>query len=208
MPHSDTKHVKKGPMTRFVAFTGERGCGKSTAAEFVADSFDYFEMKFAEPLKDMLAALYASCGLSEIEIEEKLEGRLKEVPCEWLCGRTPRYAMQTLGTEWRDLIAIDLWTSLFALRVAATHRNIESGLCRGLVCSDYRFPHEGAMLRQLGFTCFRIERDRAFYSDSAAAAHPSEKHYAALPVDGVIHNNGTLDEFHAAIRAALKGDTA
>ena len=32
--------------------------------------------------------------------EAHIEGALKEVPCELLGGKTPRYAMQTLGTEW------------------------------------------------------------------------------------------------------------
>ncbi len=60
--------------------------------------------------------------------EDKIEGSLKAKPCSLLAGKTPRHAMQTLGTEWgRNCIGdgfwINLWregSSISLLRLAAS----------------------------------------------------------------------------------------
>lgn len=129
-----------------VAFTGPMGAGKSTAARLMCERLGYAPTKFAGPLKDMMRAFYATAGLEPVEAERRIEGDLKEAPDDLLEGRTPRHAMQTLGTEWgRELIAPTLWISAWsrgaAVRIAAGER---------LVVDDARFENEAAAVRSLG----------------------------------------------------------
>lgn len=159
-----------------VAFTGLAGSGKSTAAGRLVNDHGYQRVRFAGPLKDMLRAL----GLTEAEIE----GDRKEMPCELLCGQTPRRAMQTIGTEWgRDLIGDDLWIRAWR----ASLDRVPAGV--PVVVDDCRFPNEAKAVRDAGGLLIRIDRPGA---GAGAAGHVSEMH--ALPVDVLISNYGSVGE--------------
>lgn len=146
-------------MPRLIGFTGFAGSGKSTAAAYLRDSHGYELVKFADGLKDMLRAL----GASEAEIE----GDLKEKPSALFCGQTPRYVMQTLGTEWgRDLIHPGFWTHLWKLKVS---KLLSLGRC--VVCDDVRFPNEYETFHDLQGELWFV--DRGFDSTST---HESEQH--------------------------------
>lgn len=154
-----------------IAFTGLAGAGKSTAAAHLVKHRGFTRVRFAGPLKAMMAAL----GCTEAEID----GALKETPCELLGGRTPRHAMQTLGTEWgRDLIAPDLWIRAFNAALPATGN---------VVVDDCRFPNEAAAVTAAGGILVRIERPGA---GTTGYQHSSETH--ALPAAVTLHN--TLSE--------------
>jgi hypothetical protein len=181
-----------------IAFTGERESGKSTATSMLVEQ-GFKDAKFADPLKNMLRAFYATCGVDSATTEEKLEGSLKEVPCEWLQGQTPRYAMQTLGTEWRNLIGTDLWSDILVKRA----RRGDFG--DRIAISDYRFPeHEGAALASLGGEAYRISRPNR--KTDEAASHVSETAMSRIPVKATIENVGTLDDLRAKVRALISKD--
>lgn len=127
-----------------IALTGLAGSGKSTASKYLVEKHGYQLVKFAGPLKDMLRAI----GLSEAQIE----GELKEEPCEWLQGKTPRQAMQTLGCEWgRDCIGPSFWIELWVRRV-----NLIIAEGGRVVVDDCRFPNEADEVRKLGGVVWRI----------------------------------------------------
>ena len=187
-------------MATVYAFAGKRGSGKSTASQALID-MGFVDLKFADPLKNMLRAMYATCGVDEKTIERKIEGDLKEVPCEWLRGKTPRYAMQTLGTEWREMIATDLWSEMFVNRV-------ESGRYGDkIVCSDFRFPgHEEDALERLNAYTYRIERPGG--ADDEASKHPSESQMDKLRVRGVFRNNTTVEDLQEFVRDLVEANEA
>lgn len=58
-----------------IAFTGQKFCGKDTAAS----AFDVPNLKFAAPIKDMVRALLIECSFVE-DVERHIEGDLKEIP--------------------------------------------------------------------------------------------------------------------------------
>lgn len=148
---------------RIIALAGPIGAGKSTAASHLEDRHGFARLRFAAPLKSMMRAFYASAGLSPGEIEARIEGELKEAPDPVLLGRSPRHAMQTLGTEWgRDLIAADLWTNAWSC-AAARHRLV--------VAEDCRFANEAAAVRALGGIVIGIDCP---WRPRPAAAHASE----------------------------------
>lgn len=188
-------------MTKEVyAFTGKRGSGKSTAVSALTE-MGYKDAKFADPLKNMLRAFYETCGFDLKTIERKIEGDLKEVPCEWLMGKTPRFAQQTLGTEWRDMINVNLWANILEARID------RGDFGDKIAISDYRFPeHEGDTLKRLGAVVYRIERSDQ--KDDEYSAHASEASIKDTKVSGVILNDGTIEDLKTVIRELVRVNEA
>lgn len=167
-----------------IGFTGRKGSGKDTAAQvFMARGF--YLLKFASPLKEMLAQLMFQQGADEDLVHASLEGELKETPSPYLAGRTPRHAMQTLGTEWgRELMGERFWVNAF-MNSAQLYKNV--------VVSDVRFPNEVEAIHNLGGQVFRIIRPSL---GNMGDNHPSETLIDNLDVDGELINNAvSVTEF-------------
>lgn len=170
-----------------IAFTGYAGAGKSTAANILIEN-GWARGKFAAPLKNMLRSLLRDQGASADLIERMIEGRLKEQPTHYLNGRTPRHAMQTLGTEWgRTCIDEDLW-------VDAAMRSVSGPT----VFDDCRFPNEAAAIREAGGTIIEIQRPGVL----AINGHVSE---VLVEPDWVIYNQGNLETLKWAVINAAQG---
>lgn len=177
-----------------IGITGAKGAGKDTLAEsFIGVGFN--NMKMAAPLKDMLRTMYDCAGYGRTLIEAKIEGDQKEVPCQLLGGQTPRHAMQTLGTEWRDMIDPYLWSRIWRDRVADM-------LLEGIpvVCTDVRFMHEASVVRQLGGYLIRIERPGTDEGD----LHVSEQEMRKIEVNKTIINDGGKLRLHNEAMKYLK----
>jgi len=169
-----------------VAFTGLAGSGKSTASEYLVDRYGYTRVRFAGPLKAAMAAL----GFSQ----EEIDGSLKETPHELLGGKTPRHAMQTLGTEWgRNCIVDDFWIRLW-------RRQVDEVLASGgrVVVDDCRFQNEAVAIRKLGGDIFKIQG-----RGGIAGSHSSEKGIGQI-VDDVLDNTGSVEELHQMVEEALR----
>lgn len=179
-PLSFTVSVKP---RRLVAFTGLAGSGKSTAAMHLVKRHGWQRVRFASPLKAMMAAL----GLSY----EEIEGHLKEKRCDLLCGRTPRFAMQTIGTEWgRMTIGDDLWIRAFERALPNEGR---------VVVDDCRYENEAEAVQAAGGVIIRIVRPGA---GSGAAGHSSEG--VELPWAVTVQNDCSLEEFLERIDTTVR----
>ena len=164
-------------LERLVAFTGQAGSGKTTAANFLVDLHRFNRVRFAGPLKNMMRTL----GLSEREID----GDLKELPCELLGGKAPRWAMQSIGTEWgRNCIDVNLW-------IRAWQRQVQD-VGGKIVVDDCRYPNEADIVRTHGGTVIHIIRP-GHEGSSSGAGHSSEK-FEFKP-DLVLINDGTRERF-------------
>ena len=160
-----------------IGICGLKGSGKSEVAKRLEIALSARRVRFASPLKDMLRVL----GLSEDEIE----GRLKEAPCDKLCGKTPRHAMLTLGTEWgREMIGPNFWMD-------AWQRNALSHLAAGsnVITEDLRFPNELDALINAGGIVLRVTRPGV-----KAGEHESEQHAKRFSAHVECYNDGTLDQ--------------
>ena len=141
------------------------GSGKSTLAEAMA-GHGWRVVKFAAPLKAMVAALLREAGEGDDVIARALEGDLKAQPLEALAGRTARYTMQTLGTEWgRGAMASDIWVRLAIMRA---NRLRAAGVA--VIVDDMRFENEAQAIRDAGGKLVRITRPDA----ARLAGHASE----------------------------------
>lgn len=177
---------------KLIGLIGRKGSGKDTAALTLL-SQGYRNVKFAGALKDMLRCLLAYQGTDQETIERMVEGDLKETPTPLLGGREPRYAMQTLGTEWgRYLIASDLWVRT-AIRRASGHHT---------VITDVRFPNEVDAVHEAGGVCFGVTAD---WIAATPGEHESEalidELIASLPEkQRIINVKGEVGNEAAAIR--------
>lgn len=176
-----------------IGFAGLIGAGKTTAALHLVARHGFERVRFAGPLRAMLRAL----GLTARE----LEGDLKERPSRLLGGKTPRWALQSLGTEWgRDCIDPDLWVRAWAAAIEGKPR---------VVVDDVRFANEVAAIRHLGGRVARIVRPRlaAILTDRHAMANAAHPHISerSLPrCDLDVANDGSLEAFVAAVDCVLE----
>jgi hypothetical protein len=168
-------------MTQLVlGLAGPKGSGKTTLARSLKKNHGFFRCSFAAPIKTILGDLLYRQGVSRTKIERMLYGDKKETHSEFLSGRTPRYALQTLGTEWgRNLMGEDFWTEIWLNNIKKYSQE------RNIVADDLRFPSEAKTIRKLGGKLGRILRWEAPLIDS----HPSETEFQKIEFDFVIPNH-------------------
>lgn len=175
-----------------VGFIGHKGSGKDTAAAALPGAAN---IKMADPLKEMLRALYRFADLDEETIERKIEGDLKEEPCPILLGKTPRFAMQRLGTEWRNFFGKELWSNLWLERVG------RMSILDTIFCTDVRFHHEANAIRGLGGLLVHVDRPGL----EVDLSHQSEREMLEIAADIIILNDGTVDQLHERVRDVCEG---
>lgn len=176
-----------------IAFTGKKGHGKDTAAQVLIER-GFTQVRFASPLKEMLRTLLRYQGLDEETIHRMIEGDLKEQPCEYLRGQSPRHAMVTLGTEWgRDLIGGDLWCETFAYAIEAFDN---------VVCTDLRFLNEEEVIRRYEGVIIRIVNP--WVSTDPGDNHSSETEQDYICPDVTIVNDQDIETLHRRVLKYLK----
>lgn len=182
----------------FIVSSPAMGCGKSTVAKYLAATHRCVLEKMAGPLKAMLRCLlYHHPEVKFKDVDRMIEGDLKEQPCDALMGKTPRWAMQTLGTEWgRNQIGEDLWVRLAVAR-------IQDHLCNGqsVVVDDVRFPNEVSALKMLPFrsTLCRVVRP----GTKVTSEHSSEGALSGM-TEWYIDNSGSFAYLQAEVDAMVR----
>jgi hypothetical protein len=146
------------------------------------------------------------------------------------CYLTSRYALQKLGTEWGRDCYVDTWVSL-ALQTAKKllvkplqcRYTPQDGLCydtlrfgsvalagepKGAVIPDCRFQSEFRRVKEEGGIVLRVKRYVTEFTSKLDDSHVSERDILAWgdeKFDHVIKNNGTVEELHSKVLAALLG---
>lgn len=137
---------------------------------------------------------------------------------------TPRFALQTLGTEWGRTCYPNIWIET-GIRVAKTLLSDHAmayapavGLYtktpwkpedrnKGVVFSDLRFKNEFDAMKKAGAKLFRIFRPGEDGTKLAGVKlHPSEEEQRSIPdseFDVIIQNDGTLVEYLQKIDIAM-----
>jgi hypothetical protein len=117
----------------------------------------------------------------------------KEIETELLCNKTPRFAMQTLGTEWgRKIMGDNIWVNLWSTKVSEL-----TSMNQGVVADDVRFLNEAKIIRDMGGVVVRMERP-----SSTKTNHESEDQN--FDADLVIENNDTIEKIINSIPKILQ----
>jgi hypothetical protein len=169
-----------------IGITGAARSGKDTVADFILAEQGGYRYGFADPIRDMLAAI-------GIDMSDPFWQAHKEEPIQVL-GVSPRRMMQTLGTEWgREMVHPNLWVIL------ASNKLMKLGA--GMIISDVRFENEALWVRDLGGVIIHVQRDNA----SKVEPHASESGITFEEGDILLTNNGTLDELQQAVKEIIHG---
>lgn len=169
------------PRPPVIGLAGRARVGKDTAASFLLAAIGGYRYSFADPMRGMLLQL----GI-DMNDPYWIERKEDIIPA---LGRSPRYLMQTLGTEWgRNLVHPQLWLLL------AQQRLLQNG--PGMIVTDVRFENEADWVRSQGGRVVHILRDDA----TKVEEHASEAGVAVADDDLIIHNNGNLEEFQDRLR--------
>ena len=206
-----------------VGLLGNARVGKDTFAEHLVKQYGYVRIGLADPLKRFCKEVFDFS-------DEQLYGNERDLPdTRYLRIKihppvdevvadvnylTPRYALQTLGTEWGRNCYNDIWIET-GIRTAK--RLLEGGCTYapsgGLVCSldkgypppngvvfaDLRFKNEFEAVRLAGGVLVRIYRPEQDGTNLAGVKlHPSEEEQRSIPdaaFDYIINNDGTLEDY-------------
>lgn len=182
---------------RVIGLSGPAGAGKSTVARALRKvAAPVIVEAFAAPLKAMLTAFYEEAEGYDFDVDARLGGELKGEPCELLCGATPRWAMQSLGTEWgRELIGPEIWVGHWRRRLQHVIDDPDWNL---IVADDVRFEDEATAVRALGGIVVEVERPGV----GRGSAHLSE---AGVAADRVLLNDGTPEAAAARLLEIIGG---
>jgi hypothetical protein len=180
--------------SKLIAFCGLAGSGKSTAADHLVVRHHFRRVRFAAPIKRMVRCLLVEAGCGLVEAVEMVDGTLKEKPNALIGGKSPRYLMQTLGTEWgRELIARDIWRKILLSKVERCVCDAQS-----VVVDDLRFENEAVALKEAGFTIISVKRPGI----AAVEAHVSEQQ--PITFDRVLLNNGPVEKLQSELDALIQ----
>jgi hypothetical protein len=206
-------------LIRLIGLTGHAGVGKDAVANFMGGK----RFSFAEPLKRFVQEVFAFSddqvwGASQHRnAPDKRYTRADGQPL------TPRYALQTLGTEWGRDCYPDVWAELGVRRArewlerGPTDAHIarpcprppDQAVCTcpaGAVLTDCRFINEARAIRQAGGEVWRVVRPGHVLPPDVAS-HPSETEQDTPAmvelVDRIIMNDGSLDELQVAVEAEV-----
>lgn len=163
-----------------IGITGAARAGKDTLGSGLALHAGFVRLSFAQPIRAFVADLL---GLTVPELEP-----IKEVSQSVLGGKTPRFAMQTLGTEWgRCMMDSDLW-----VRAAITKAAYWRDQGRPVAITDVRFPNEAEAIRDAGGDVIKITRP-GYGLSGQASVHVSEQGIPKSLVSVELVNNADRD---------------
>jgi len=204
-----------------IGVCGFIGSGKDTIADYLVGFHGYRRDSFAGTLKDAVAAVF---GWDR----ELLEGRTPEARAwreqvdAWWAKRlnmpnlTPRWVLQYWGTEvCRKAFHDDIWIASLENKIRNSRDHV--------VISDCRFPNEIEAIKKAGGKIYWVQRGELpeWYNDALSAnqgsnlglnamkmkkIHASEWAWIGCEFDGVLDNNGTIDELYNRSERLVVGD--
>lgn len=165
------------PQPLLLGLIGNAGAGKDTVAAFLEDEHAFERIGFADPVLDMVLALFNAAG---IDGAWAVERSLKELPTPVLNTSYRRLA-QSLGTQWgRELIGPELWVTIAAHRLQQARQHQLA-----VVISDVRFQNEAAWIRRAGGVLVKVQRQGL----QPVAAHVSETELLGITPDYTLDND-------------------
>lgn len=176
-----------------LGFSGDIGCGKSTAVNYLTVKYGFTEYMFAKPLKDVAMTL----GFEHHQVYGTQEQKL-EINKFW--GISGREFLQKFGSEvCRDYVPkilpnmnfnnCTMWVRLF-------EKYYQDNIDKHTAVSDVRFEDESKKIKELGGLIIRINRSNNKNTPAEHIVHKSELQASKIFPDIVIDNNGSLDELY------------
>ena len=144
-------------MNKLIALTGLKGSGKDTTADYIIKNYDNWEKEsFAGTLKDAVSAIFG-WDRKMLAGETVGDRNEREQVDEYWSKKlgydvTPRNMLQRFGTDViRCHLHKNIWVDSLERKIVNSSKNI--------IITDCRFKNELDMIREIGGTVIRIERN-------------------------------------------------
>lgn len=171
-----------------VGITGSARSGKGETAKYLQKYHAFHEDSFAGPIRYFFIDLLKLKGMEELDAI-----KTTEEPLDILGGKTLRYAMQTMGTEWgRGMLSDSLWIDTCLHRSSNYDR---------VVISDVRFDNEAEAVKKAGGYIIKTTRPGV---EIQGSSHASEAGISEELVDFFIDNDACLDSLYRQIENIMK----
>lgn len=201
------------------------GSGKDTIAEQLVSKHGFVSVALADPMKRFCMEVF---GFTDEQLWGPSEKR-NEPDSRYLRPSntdiflTPRYALQTLGTEWARFLHQDVWVD-YALemargllenrycydqvkgRVTVGGTNISERRAKGVVIPDLRFRNEFERIKEAGGKVWRVKRTVESLSEQLGEGHLSERELLDTPdeeFDAILPNEGDIHYLHMLTDAVM-----
>lgn len=156
-----------------IAFTGQPGAGKSTAAQIIQNELGQRAriISFADPVYKILEAVYTGYEI-DFELHRQKKIIIKNALPD-MYGNSPRDLLRAIGDFGRTKIHPDVWVDI-AMREIDIYR--DNGV---VIIDDLRFPNELYRLMDRGAKVYEIVRPgiakSEHFSDNALKSHFFDK---------------------------------
>ena len=144
-------------MNKLIALTGLKGSGKDTTADYIIKNYHNWEKdSFAGTLKDAVSAIFG-WDRKMLAGETPSDREIREQVDEYWSKKlgydvTPRNMLQRFGTDiLRCNLHKSIWVDSLERKIINSDKNI--------IITDCRFKNEIDMIRNIGGTVIRIERN-------------------------------------------------
>lgn len=178
-----------------IGLSGYAQTGKDTIAKHLVENYGFKRIAFADPIREALYKLDPIISdivdLPHVGIANAVDN----IGWELLKQSSPqvRRLLQRMGTEvGRNMFGTDFW-------VYQAFKDVSSQ--SQVVFTDVRFPNEFHHIKSHFGKVFRVEKPGI----SAVNAHVSEMALDNYNFDGVILNNGSIEELNVQIDSIMKG---
>jgi len=184
-----------------IGLSGFARSGKDEFAKVAVEEFGFKRIAFADKLREFLYALNPivmgewdkNVGMAYARVSQVIDYFGWDGYKESDYGPEIRTLLQRLGTEaGRQTLWDTIWIDA---ALGECHLDVN------YVVSDARFLNEFEAITRRRGTIVRVEREGV----GPANDHASEMEALTYDFPIVIENNGTLDEYHQAVRGFLKG---
>jgi hypothetical protein len=198
--------------SKIISLSGFQSSGKDTIADYLVNKYGFVKLSFASILKDIISIIF-DWDRNSLEGISKEDREWREKIDEWWSDKlnipnfTPRYAMQNIGSIFRDHFNKDIWVKCLEKKLSKYNK---------IVISDCRFENEFNMVKSYNGINICIFRNNPIwykdYIDSGLSSlrerdylvkklniHESDYKWLEFNYDITINNNGTINELYKKI---------
>lgn len=157
-----------------IGLSGLAGSGKTTLARHLVEKHGFIRLSFASPIRQALTAM----GIPESYLIDHKEIEIPRI------GKTGRYLMQTVGTEWaRDTVNRNFWLYMM-------DQKVDGLIGQDIVIDDVRFDNEARYISAKKGVTIDIMRGNTLREYNTG--HSSEDGISRDLVHHTIDNSGTV----------------
>ena len=176
---------------KIIGIAGKANAGKTTAAEFIANKYDFRRVAIMDPLKKGLAEF------TGLPLQMFYDQDIKEIDIPEYNNKSLRYMMQFVGTEcFRNNFGSDFWVNRMLLEIESLNKEGVGNI----VIDDIRFQEEAEMVKELCGDVIFISRPD---ENSIRSSHRSEA--LAVGYDHHVDNDGDLEKLFSDVDFLVTG---